>query len=74
VLALEPDQLPRWSAVGRVQPPEEHEHRVLPVHWPVILHLDHCQELELIAHLVTDVVDVVAQVVLGRRCEARGGE
>lgn len=72
VLAVESDQLPQWSAVGRVRPPEEHERCVLPVHWPMILHLNHCQELELIAHLVADVVNVVAQVVLSGRCEAGG--
>jgi len=73
VLALEPDQLLRRPAIGRIRPPEEHERRVLPVHGPVVLHLDHGRELELLTNLVANAVDVVAHVVFGRYCPA-GGE
>jgi hypothetical protein len=64
MLAPEPNQLACRATLFRVWPAEEHEHRVLPVHGAVVLHLHHGRKLELLASFSADGVDVVATVAI----------
>ena len=74
MLAPEPDKLARRPAVGRVRPPEEHEHRVLAVHGAMVLYLDLRRELELLAPVGTDVVNVVVAYSSVFRRRGQAGE
>ncbi|BAT13634.1 Os11g0291475 [Oryza sativa Japonica Group] len=76
MLTAEPDQLPRRPARPRrrVRPPDEHQHRVLAVHGPVVVHLHGGRELEPLAPLLADLLHVVALAAVASRLRDHAGE